>query len=85
MKLVRKSVEYFGGSSYIQYCDIELLNFDLDTGYKWLWSGKSFGLWHPNFSKGDLVWGFTGREEYTLITSPKTLFKIPNTDVPLSY
>ena len=40
---------------------------------------------HPNFSKGDLVWGFTGWEEYTLITSPETLFKIPNTDVPLSY
>ncbi|RVW74706.1 2-alkenal reductase (NADP(+)-dependent) [Vitis vinifera] len=26
---------------------------------------------HPNFSKGDLVWGFTGWEEYTLITAPE--------------
>ncbi|XP_002279529.1 2-alkenal reductase (NADP(+)-dependent)-like [Vitis riparia] len=40
---------------------------------------------HPNFSKGDLVWGFTGWEEYTLITAPESLFKIPNNDVPLSY
>ncbi|KAJ9701781.1 hypothetical protein PVL29_006941 [Vitis rotundifolia] len=40
---------------------------------------------HPNFSKGDLIWGFTGWEEYTLITSTETLFKIPTTDVPLSY
>ncbi|RVW20312.1 2-alkenal reductase (NADP(+)-dependent) [Vitis vinifera] len=29
--------------------------------------------------------GFTGWEEYTLITSTETLFKIPTTDVPLSY
>ncbi|RVW13985.1 2-alkenal reductase (NADP(+)-dependent) [Vitis vinifera] len=40
---------------------------------------------HPNFSKGDLIWGFTGWEEYTLMTSTETLFKIPTTDVPLSY
>ncbi|KAL6343259.1 hypothetical protein AAG906_022175 [Vitis piasezkii] len=36
---------------------------------------------HPNFSKGDLIWGFTGWEEYTLITSTETLFKIPTTDI----
>jgi hypothetical protein len=42
---------------------------------------------HPNYNKGDLVWGFTGWEEYTLITFPDTesLFKIEHTDVPLSY
>ncbi|KAJ9701780.1 hypothetical protein PVL29_006940 [Vitis rotundifolia] len=40
---------------------------------------------HPNFSKGDLVWGFTGWEEYGLITSTEMLIKIPTTDVPLSY
>lgn len=40
---------------------------------------------HPNFSKGDLVWGMTGWEEYTLITSLESLFKIEHTDVPLSY
>ncbi|KAL6344145.1 hypothetical protein AAG906_031859 [Vitis piasezkii] len=37
---------------------------------------------HPNFSKGDLVWGFTSWEEYSLITSTEMLIKIPTTDVP---
>ncbi|KAL2455952.1 NADP-dependent alkenal double bond reductase P2 [Forsythia ovata] len=40
---------------------------------------------HPNFNKGDLVWGRTGWEEYSLIKSPETFFKIQHTDVPLSY
>ncbi|KAK9725268.1 hypothetical protein RND81_05G132700 [Saponaria officinalis] len=43
---------------------------------------------HPKFKKDDLVWGFTGFEEYSLITSPlesQFLFKIEHTDVPLSY
>ncbi|KAK3028962.1 hypothetical protein RJ639_039989 [Escallonia herrerae] len=39
----------------------------------------------PNFKKGDLVWGMTGWEEYSLITATQTLFKIEHTDVPLSY
>nr|AEL78826.1 ketone/zingerone synthase 2 [Rubus idaeus] len=39
------------------------------------------------FKQGDLVWGFTGWEEYTVInaTHIESLFKIENTDVPLSY
>ncbi|KAG5530418.1 hypothetical protein RHGRI_025388 [Rhododendron griersonianum] len=40
---------------------------------------------HPNYKKGDLVWGMTGWEDYSLITEPETLFKIEDTDVPLSY
>ncbi|CAN4095644.1 unnamed protein product [Withania somnifera] len=40
---------------------------------------------HPNFKKDDLVWGITGWEEYSIIKAPETLFKIHNTDVPLSY
>ncbi|KNA15051.1 hypothetical protein SOVF_101680 [Spinacia oleracea] len=40
---------------------------------------------HPNFKVGDLVWGKTGWEEYSLITSPQNFFKIEHTDVPLSY
>ncbi|XP_052627690.1 2-alkenal reductase (NADP(+)-dependent) [Lactuca sativa] len=40
---------------------------------------------HSNFKKGDLVWGGTGWEQYTIITTPQTLFKIQDTDVPLSY
>lgn len=39
---------------------------------------------NPEFNKGDLVWGMTGWEEYSLITAPH-LFKIQHTDVPLSY
>lgn len=40
---------------------------------------------HPDFKKGDLVWGITGWEEYSLIESNERLFKIEHTDVPLSY
>ncbi|GMP78879.1 hypothetical protein CsSME_00034650 [Camellia sinensis var. sinensis] len=40
---------------------------------------------HPNFKKGDLIWGRTGWEEYSIITEPANVFKIQNTDVPLSY
>ncbi|XP_034686801.1 2-alkenal reductase (NADP(+)-dependent)-like [Vitis riparia] len=40
---------------------------------------------HPDFKKGDLVWGITGWEEYSLITTNELLFKIQHTDVPLSY
>ncbi|XXG44549.1 hypothetical protein AAC387_Pa01g4318 [Persea americana] len=40
---------------------------------------------HPDFKNGDLVWGITGWEEYSLISEPTVLFKITDTDVPLSY
>ncbi|CDP08124.1 unnamed protein product [Coffea canephora] len=40
---------------------------------------------HPKFKKGDLVWGMTGWEEYSLIQQADSLFKIEHTDVPLSY
>nr|XP_023895559.1 2-alkenal reductase (NADP(+)-dependent)-like isoform X3 [Quercus suber] len=40
---------------------------------------------HPNFKKGDLIWGTTSWEEYSLITVLEGLFKIEHTDVPLSY
>ncbi|GAB4858920.1 hypothetical protein Ancab_010393 [Ancistrocladus abbreviatus] len=39
---------------------------------------------HPSFNKGDLVWGTTGWEEYTLSTQPESLFKIQHAhDIPL--
>ncbi|KAM7266324.1 hypothetical protein ACFE04_004221 [Oxalis oulophora] len=39
---------------------------------------------HPGFKKGDLVWGITGWEEYSLITETKLgLFKIQDTSVDL--
>ncbi|KAK1318137.1 NADP-dependent alkenal double bond reductase P2 [Acorus calamus] len=40
---------------------------------------------HPNFKEGEYVWGITGWEEYSLVPSTDALFKIPFTDVPLSY
>ncbi|PKA56235.1 NADP-dependent alkenal double bond reductase P2 [Apostasia shenzhenica] len=40
---------------------------------------------HPDFKKGDYLWGMTGWEEYSLITSTDSLIKIKDTDVPLSY
>ena len=40
---------------------------------------------HPDFKAGDLVWGTTGWEEYSLISVPQQLNKIKYTDVPLSY
>lgn len=39
---------------------------------------------HPDFKKGDLIWGMTGWEEYNILT-PAGHFKIDHTDVPLSY
>ncbi|KAK3420934.1 hypothetical protein EUGRSUZ_G01612, partial [Eucalyptus grandis] len=40
---------------------------------------------NPEFKVGDIVYGTTGWEEYSLITNPQGLFKIQHTDVPLSY
>lgn len=40
---------------------------------------------HPDFKEGDFLWGITGWEEYSLISEPTVLFKITDTDVPLSY
>lgn len=47
--------------------------------------GKVLDSGHPDFKVGDLVWGTTGWEQYSLITSAEELFKIKHTDVPLSY
>ncbi|XP_057772288.1 2-alkenal reductase (NADP(+)-dependent)-like [Salvia miltiorrhiza] len=40
---------------------------------------------NPDFKKGDLIWGITGFELYSLIKSTQSLFKITCTDVPLSF
>ncbi|KAH7670858.1 2-alkenal reductase (NADP(+)) protein [Dioscorea alata] len=40
---------------------------------------------HPDFKEGEYVWAITGWEEYSLITDTEKIFKIPFTDVPLSY
>ncbi|XP_057781336.1 2-alkenal reductase (NADP(+)-dependent)-like [Salvia miltiorrhiza] len=40
---------------------------------------------HPNYKKGDLVWGATGWEEYSIIRDQSRLFEIQDKDLPLSY
>ncbi|OMO79407.1 Alcohol dehydrogenase superfamily, zinc-type [Corchorus olitorius] len=40
---------------------------------------------NPEFKEGELLWGITGWEEYSLLKSTQGLFKIEHTDVPLSY
>ncbi|KAF9599890.1 hypothetical protein IFM89_001836, partial [Coptis chinensis] len=40
---------------------------------------------HEDFKVGDLVWGLTGWEEFSLILNPAGLVKIKYTDIPLSY
>ncbi|KAF8730814.1 hypothetical protein HU200_016677 [Digitaria exilis] len=46
--------------------------------------GKVIDSTHPDFKPGELVWGMSGWEEYTLITHSH-LFKINHTELPLSY
>uniref|UniRef100_A0A453LC23 Enoyl reductase (ER) domain-containing protein n=1 Tax=Aegilops tauschii subsp. strangulata TaxID=200361 RepID=A0A453LC23_AEGTS len=40
---------------------------------------------HQDYKPGDLVWGMTGCEEYTLITDLQSHFKINHPELPLSY
>ncbi|TXG72986.1 hypothetical protein EZV62_001565 [Acer yangbiense] len=47
--------------------------------------GKVVESGHGELKKGDLVWGLTRWEEYSLITNPESLIKILHTDLPLSY
>jgi len=47
--------------------------------------GKVIDSTHPEFKSGDLVWGMSGWEEYTLVHQPESLIKINHTELPLSY
>ena len=40
---------------------------------------------HKDYKEGDLVWGITNWEEYSLVPAAQIHFKIEHTDVPLSY
>ncbi|KAG6400108.1 hypothetical protein SASPL_141596 [Salvia splendens] len=57
----------------------------LVTAYLWIWRVESTGFVSSNFKTGELVWGFTGWEEYSLIKDPNQLFKVQDKDLPLSY
>ncbi|KAL7617059.1 hypothetical protein Lser_V15G02892 [Lactuca serriola] len=83
LKLPRASTSVLVKNLYLS-CDPYLrrqMNKPQGTG---LGVAKVVDAGHSYFKKGDLVWGFTGWEEYT-ISAPRTLFKIQHTDVPLSY
>nr|GMD27770.1 2-alkenal reductase (NADP(+)-dependent)-like [Ipomoea batatas] len=48
--------------------------------------GRVLDSGNPKFKKGDLIWGITGWEEYSIITHfHDHLHKIEHTDVPISY
>ncbi|KAK1439110.1 hypothetical protein QVD17_04925 [Tagetes erecta] len=40
---------------------------------------------HPDFKKGELIWGLINWEEYSFIKDTSSLMKIEHTNVPLSY
>lgn len=40
---------------------------------------------HPDFKPGDLLWGVSGWEEYSLIPNPVFCKKINHHEFPLSY
>ena len=60
--------------------DVEIMQPILGLGV-----AKVLDSGNPNFKKGDLVWGRTGWEEYSLITDFQNMFKIQHTEVPMSY
>ncbi|MQM03558.1 hypothetical protein Taro_036341 [Colocasia esculenta] len=70
--------KYENDSSYIP----DLLPGSVITG---LGVARVVDSTNPKFVKGDLVWGMTGWEEYSLIENPEGLHKITYADVPLSY
>ncbi|KAG6400034.1 hypothetical protein SASPL_141522 [Salvia splendens] len=59
--------------------------FTLDSPIYGFGVSKVLDSSHPNFKTGELVWGFTGWEEYSLIKDPDQLFKVQDKDLPLSY
>ncbi|XP_047963287.1 2-alkenal reductase (NADP(+)-dependent)-like [Salvia hispanica] len=62
-----------------------IASFTLDSPISGFGVSKILDSSHPNFKTGELVWGFTGWEEYSLIKDPNILFKVPDKDLPFSY
>ncbi|CAN1748327.1 NADPH-dependent oxidoreductase 2-alkenal reductase [Linum perenne] len=65
--------------------DPQFSSYTLGSAIKGFGVSKVVDSGDSDFKIGDLVWGITGWEEYSVIPKPKSLFKIQNTDVPLSY
>ncbi|KAG6400110.1 hypothetical protein SASPL_141598 [Salvia splendens] len=55
--------------------ELDLPSFTLDSPIYGFGVSKVLDSSHPNFKTGELVWGFTGWEEYSLIKDPDQLFK----------
>ncbi|KAJ0034554.1 hypothetical protein Pint_26329 [Pistacia integerrima] len=81
-------------SKFFFFCFVSYASFLVSVdAYAWckMYPLEGFGVakvvasGHPEFKKGDLVWGAVGWEEYSLIKNTQSLFKIHHTDVPLSY
>ncbi|XP_047954751.1 2-alkenal reductase (NADP(+)-dependent)-like [Salvia hispanica] len=65
--------------------NVYIPSFKLDSPISGFGVSKVLDSSHPNFKTGELVWGITGWEEYSLIKDADTLFKVPDRDLPLSY
>ncbi|KAG6400011.1 hypothetical protein SASPL_141499 [Salvia splendens] len=65
--------------------ELDLPSFTLDSRSCLMNMSKVLDSSHPNFKTDELVWGFTGWEEYSLIKDPDQLFKVQDKDLPLSY
>ncbi|KAG6400035.1 hypothetical protein SASPL_141523 [Salvia splendens] len=65
--------------------ELDLPSFTLDSVSLVFILVESTGFVSSNFKTGELVWGFTGWEEYSLIKDPDQLFKVQDKDLPLSY
>ncbi|CAM8912143.1 unnamed protein product [Rhodiola kirilowii] len=60
-------------------------SYKLDSPINGFGVSKVVDTTHSSYKIGDLVWGTTGWEEYTLLQDPQGLFKIEHLDIPLSY
>ncbi|XVF37486.1 hypothetical protein REPUB_Repub20aG0012300 [Reevesia pubescens] len=82
-------------TGFLRESDVNIINgnvkLKIPAGSKAILLISGFGVakvldsGHPEFKEGDLFWGMTGWEEYSLLTETQGLFKIQHPDVPLSY
>ncbi|XP_061360184.1 NADPH-dependent oxidoreductase 2-alkenal reductase-like isoform X4 [Gastrolobium bilobum] len=86
LKLPEASNEVLLKNLYLS-CDpyMQILMTNVEPGSVRLGVAKVLESGHPDYKKGDLIWGLTKLEEYSLVPSTQIQFKIEHTDVPLSY
>jgi NADPH-dependent curcumin reductase CurA len=90
LRLFRKKIDYFS-SFTSSFSSRDLTDPYSPTLVQIVQVLENFGVCkviasgHQDFKVGDLVWGMTGWEEYTLIHNPESFFKINHPELPLSY